>query len=283
MNGSALFGYHWLVTRTLFPRTDLKLPGFTACGHFVSASKTCGDWYGYINDERRHRVAVMIGDVTGHGVPSALVASAANSFVRTIDQLKSTFYDLEVLVRQVEREIEAFSPLDLEPRSYDPLNPGRLLEFLNGNLLGTVDRMLEMTFFAATYDLESRDLFYSSAGHESPLVYRAAGAARAGRAKHIECLVGEGVRLGDRSTASFRLFRTRLEPGDSVLYYTDGIPSLRNPQGEEFGDRRLIDLMERTGGGEAEAIRGAIQAAVEEFRKGEPLADDLSFVVTACR
>jgi phosphoserine phosphatase RsbU/P len=275
-----------LVQRTLFPRSDLHLPDLDACGFYAGASQTCGDWYGFITDATRRRVVVMIGDVTGHGVPAALVASAANSFIRTIDQLKESFYDLEILVRQIQREIEASSRLMLDPASHDPLSPDRLLGWLNANILETVERTLEMTFFAGTYDVNRRELAYASAGHDPPLVWRARGSARpssGARGEHVESLSGGGPRIGERKDPSFRLLRTPLDPGDVVLLYTDGLPDCTNPRGEEFGDRRLIGLLERCGGGEAEEIRSEICSSLIDFREGQPLSDDLSFVVIRCR
>lgn len=143
-----------LVQRTLYPEQDPDLNVIEFGSYLLSSSETGGDWYGYIESEDKKRISVLIGDVTGHGAPAALLTAATNSFFRTVEYMNET------LANQ-----SGESSVDL----HDPVF---LLKLLNKIILETARGRLVMTFFISTIDLESGEMVYANAGHNAPWVWR---------------------------------------------------------------------------------------------------------------
>lgn len=145
-----------LVQRTLYPDSDPKYPELEIASFIQSCSETGGDWYGYLKSEDGKTLVVLIGDVTGHGVPAALVTAATNAFFRTMENL---------LTMQDAR------PEDLPV--FDIYSPKFLLNILNNVILETAHGRLVMTFFAARIHLDTGKMVCANAGHNPPWIYRA--------------------------------------------------------------------------------------------------------------
>jgi len=128
-----------------------------------------------------------------------------------------------------------------------------------------------VTMFLAQVDCSRGELVYCSAGHFPPLLLRADGRA--------ELLDKGGPLLGALADARFEFGRTTLQPGDSVLAYSDGVLECRNHMDEEFGMERLIAESRRAARHSASATLLMLLAAVQDFANGSPLCDDASLMV----
>ncbi|MDY0058380.1 MAG: SpoIIE family protein phosphatase [Myxococcota bacterium] len=236
-----------VIQETLIPPRDLVRRGsLQFVGAFASASICGGDWWTY-SDLAGGRVLVAIGDVTGHGVPSAMITAAAKSALDTLRH--TTGSDLSVTY---------------------------LLEEMNKTIYAAAQRKLVMTFFASIYDESTRTLTFSNAGHNFPYLIHPGGD---GRPPRVGVLMTRGNRLGDDWESHFIARTATLSPGDVVVWYTDGLIEGTNPQGEAFGDRRLrrvlTELCERS----PEEILEATLRAFREHQQEAALQDDITLVV----
>jgi phosphoserine phosphatase RsbU/P len=165
-------------------------------------SAVAGDFYDFLCIDEKH-VGILVADVTGHGVPAALIAS----------MLKVVF----------------------AAQAAHAHEPARVLTGLNRALCGK----FEEHFVTAAYlfvDLEKSLLHYSAAGH--PPLMLASGVA--GNVREIE---ENGLMLGMFPDAVYSSVEIRVRPGDRCLLYTDGILEARNASEEEFGKSRCKEFV----------------------------------------
>ncbi len=235
------------IQETLIPPRKLVDKGsMRFAGAFFSASICGGDWWSYADLDDRE-VLVVIGDVTGHGVPSAMITAAAKSSMDTLRH--STPGKLTVTY---------------------------LLEEMNKTIFAAAQRKFVMTFFASVFDTEKRTLTFSNAGHNFPYLVHPMGE---GRPPRIGVLMTRGNRLGDVWDSKFYSRTVTLTPGDVVLWYTDGLVEGTDPKGEPFGDRRLRRALSGLYREEPEAILDGLLARFREHHGDGPLEDDVTLVV----
>jgi serine phosphatase RsbU (regulator of sigma subunit) len=186
-------------------------------------------------------LTALIADVSGHDVASALFMAQARVVFK------------EAIARGA-------SPAEILARTND---------VLAGDLIASG---LFLSAFAARYDPATGTLEFADAGHNRPLLYRAA----TGR---CETVATEGFLIGVKEETEYRDRRASLAPGDALVLYTDGVVEARDGAGEFFGDARLGALVEARGGEPAEALGEGIFEAVEGFAGAAPLRDDVTVVV----
>jgi sigma-B regulation protein RsbU (phosphoserine phosphatase) len=185
------------------------------------------------------RVAIAMADVSGKGMAAALLMS-----------------NLQAIVR-------AFAPTGMAPRE--------LCAKANQLIAGNVAPGKFITFFYAQLDLAAMRIDYCSAGHNPTLLYRRDGA--------YEWLGEGGPVLGVIPGAAYAAGSAQLRPGDRLILYTDGISEAMDPTGEEFGEERLLRLLNGPAEG-AETLRARILATVTEFAHGN-FHDDATLLVAA--
>src|SRR5262249_29175522 len=149
------------------------------------------------------RFGICIADVVGKGVPAALLMS-----------------NFQAMVKSVARAGES---------------PSEVCARLNSFVCGTVSSNKFITFFYALMDMEARTLRYANAGHNPPILARRDGSWTR--------LSEGGVVLGVLSDRRYSQGEVTLSPGDRLLLYTDGLSEAHNATGEEFGERRLIEMV----------------------------------------
>jgi len=194
---------------------------------------------------------VIICDVMGHGVRSALITA----MVRTMIE-------------------------ELRPHAGDPAG---LLTRLNAHLTRLLQRTGDMIFVTAAYaviDAASRRLTYAQAGHPTPLHWSAqsgqiAPLPEAGK------IGGSALGLVDDST--YEAAGLTLGEGDRVLFFTDGIFEAANAGGEEFGTGRLGEAWRARSGDNLEVALAGLKATAGEFSGGEPFGDDVCLVACELR
>ena len=191
-------------------------------------------------------VGLLVCDVMGHGVRSALVTA---------------------MVRTVVEEVRG--------RAGDP---AALLTEVNAHLSRLLQRAGDLIFVTAAYavvDAASRRLTYAQAGHPAPLLFREGTGA-------VVALPGAeaigGPALGLVNDAAYEALTLELAPGDRLLLFTDGIFDVANEAGQEFGRDRLAAAFATARGVALDAALGTITAAATDFAGGQPFADDVCLV-----
>lgn len=219
----------------------------TVVGSWQPATRCAGDFW-TIHPLEGERLLITIGDVTGHGVASAMVTAAA---VGACD----------VFVRR-SRE--------------DDLDLAALVHALDAAVRRVGGGELAMTCFASILDPNARTISYVSCGHTAPYLVRGL---------ELHALVGRGNLLGVGVPHAPKVLQRPLEAGDLVVWYTDGVIEAQDPAGKPFGDRRLQHLLKKLDRNRLspQAVHDVIQAGVGAHRAGHPLADDETVVVAQWR
>jgi sigma-B regulation protein RsbU (phosphoserine phosphatase) len=198
-----------------------------------------GDYYDVV-DLSDGRLAVVLGDVSGHGLHAALVMAQARAFLRAFC----------ATLRRVD----------------DVMN--RLNDFLARDL--SAGSFMSMACVAVRP--ESGALEWVNAGHPPPLLRRAASG-------DVERLDASGRVLGVLPGADYRSEESHgLEPGDVLLLYSDGATEATSPTGEFFGEARLEALLAERGNGPPQALLDAVRDALARHRGHDRLHDDLTLV-----
>jgi sigma-B regulation protein RsbU (phosphoserine phosphatase) len=185
-------------------------------------------------------LGICIGDVAGKGMPAALLMS----------NLQAAF--------------RGFASPSLAPEE--------LCERLNSLICRNIATDRFITFFYAQLDGPARRLRYTNAGHNAPIVSHRDGT-------HDRLLEGGGI-LGVFPTQEFATGIYDLAAGDRVLLFTDGVTEARVPEGEEFGELRLLDLLEQNRDKSAEDLQKIVLQAAGEFCGGH-WHDDATLIVIA--
>ncbi len=226
----------------------------TVVGSWKPATRCAGDFWG-VYPLANGRVLVAIGDVTGHGVASAMVTAAA---VGACD----------VCVR----------------RTSQPLDLAELVAALDAAVRRVGGGQLAMSCFAAILDPGAREIRFVSCGHPAPYLCRPTDAT-AGSTIELHALVARGNLLGLGAAAIPRVQQRPLQAGDLLVWYTDGVIEAQDPGGRQFGDRRLQHLLKKLDRGKLAplAVHDLVQAGIAAHRSGRPLADDETVVVAQLR
>lgn len=231
------------IQASILPGELPRIAGLDLAVRYVPAAGVAGDFYDFLPGDGR-RLGAIVADVSGHGVPAALIASM-------------------VKVAVAAQEPHAASP-------------ARVLSGMNQIFHGK----LKNQFITAVYvflDLEAGRLTWASAGHPPPLLWR----QRDGR---IEELTQPGIVMGRLRRAVYTEASVPFEPGDRLLLFTDGIPEAASPMGEQLGDARLQALFAEPTGSAAEKIAGNLIEGVERWTgRSAGFEDDLTLVVVECR
>ncbi|MDR2768857.1 MAG: SpoIIE family protein phosphatase [Treponema sp.] len=145
---------------------------------------------------------------------------------------------------------------------------GDLIVALNSSMVSTFHLEKYLTGFFMIYDAGTRQLQFADMGHSHNVFLRDRVFHRLEKAK-VNLPVGIELKIKPA------IFRLEIRPGDSLLVYTDGITEQDNPQGEEFGDERLLKLAFQSRAGE-KALDALLAPALDEFRKNTPQRDDMT-------
>ncbi len=229
---------------SLLPAAAPRVPGWRFAATYEAARQVGGDFYDFLVPgspaQAGERLGLVIADVTGKGVPAALVMAYSRAVVRA--------------------EAAAGS------------SPAEVLANTNRVIMRDRQSSLFLSAFYAELDLASGTLTYASAGHDAPMLVRADDASA------VTELEARGVVLGAFADMGLEERSVVLGPGDLVLFFTDGVTEARNGSRELFGDDRLRAVLTASAGGDAESVIAAVVSAVTEFTEGEEQADDLTIV-----
>jgi serine phosphatase RsbU (regulator of sigma subunit)/anti-sigma regulatory factor (Ser/Thr protein kinase) len=232
------------IQASMLPRVFPPFPGRTEFDIFAvmePAKEVGGDFYDFFLVDDKH-LCVVIGDVSGKGVPAALFMAICKTLLKT-EALRG-------------------------------LSPGDILALVNRTLIPDNEAMMFVTVFLLILNVETGEIRYSNGGHPPPLVSTGPG--------RFELLEGPtGTVLGAVDGIPYSTTARILKPGDIVFLYTDGMSEAMNANQELFSDARLKSrLCQGTGKCAAELIRH-MRAAVEAFADGTPPSDDITMAALA--
>lgn len=211
----------------------------------VPAWQVGGDFYDAFRDENG-RVGLVIGDVSGKGIPAALLMALLHGAIRARHWTSS--------------------PEDLEAAS----------QSLNELLRARTSVEHFATLFWCYYDPLSNVLCYVNAGHLPPLLVRRLQTGKF----DVHRLDDGGPVLGVIAGASYRAGRIEVQAGDVLVLFSDGLVEATNEEGEEFGEGRLVELVIRCIDRSAAEIREAVLAEARRFVGTQPLRDDLTLLIS---
>lgn len=231
------------VQQSLLPTADPELPGFDIVGHCNYCDETGGDYYDFLADAETAEdgTAVVIGDVMGHGIASAMLMATARGVLRS--------------------------------RSRDGVGIAELLTHLNQLLVESTGGMKFMTMLIVNLDPNFKEMRWASAGHDAPIIYH----PHTDAFREPE---GGGLPLGVMQEEVYEAAVTeKLPPGTIVLVATDGMWETRNVGGKMHGKDRLQDSIRRHAKKSAAEIRDGLLHDLHTFRGAGPQEDDETFVV----
>jgi sigma-B regulation protein RsbU (phosphoserine phosphatase) len=228
----------------LMPSRPPKLERAQIAAQFVAARSIGGDVYDYL-DYGPGRVGVALGDVSGKAAPAALYAALTSGILRS-----------------------------LAPQH---LSPAAMLAALNDQLQ---ERKLDsqyVTMLMAVWDDSNQTLQIANAGSVQPLFVAANPSVT--DAPSVRTINAEGFPLGLFPNAEYEEFTLSTQPGDLIVFFSDGIVDAVNANGEMFGDERLKELLESQKQPTARSTVDAILQAVTDFQAGTAHFDDETIVV----
>ena len=244
------------VQRRLFPQVSPSVPGVEIAGHCRPALGIGGDYYDFISLDRAtdgtaqtsSRLGIAIGDVSGKGISAALLMASLRASLRG---QTLTGFDLAHLVRNVNLLL------------YDSSDSNRYA-----------------TFFFAQYDPATRQLTYVNAGHNAPVILRPKTATvTVGPTCEILRLEEGGPVVGLLVEASYQQCVLKMEPGDVLIGYTDGISEAMNREDEEWGEDRMIAQAASCVHLSAQQMLDRLLDAADRFASGAPQHDDMTLVL----
>ena len=226
----------------IFPAVRPATPGLDYYGDWRPALGVSADFIDYflVNDDQ---LGLAVGDVSGKGLPAALVTSSLRSKIRALRSAHNS--SLQELVRPVHEMLCEISPGE----GY-------------------------ATLFIARFDPVELRLHYVNAGHEPPFVLR-----RNGRHYRTIFLETGGPAIGMARQSAYREGVVSLNPDDLLVAYTDGLCETMNPRGETWGWPRFLERVESCAEKPAWDIVGAIMQETEIFAAGAPQYDDATLWV----
>jgi len=197
-----------------FPTEPFTRGQVSLAGRYLPASECAGDWWNYSVVNKT--LYAVIGDVTGHGVASALVTAAVNGAFSIVSK-----------------------QLDAHPRVVLPA----LLTALDEVVYSSAGGNSTMTFLAWSLDMETGEVTVVNASHCKPYIFRNRGP---GVKREFEPIMGNAVPpLGDLRGAIAETTTLTLNPGDWLLGYTDGLLDCVNPEGQHLTKMSALRLFDR--------------------------------------
>ncbi|WP_084639306.1 PP2C family protein-serine/threonine phosphatase [Geitlerinema sp. PCC 9228] len=244
------------IQQQLLPRQFPTIAGVKLAARCKTADQVGGDYYDFIpvapdpkdtNYPGGHpegKWAIAIGDVMGKGVPAGLIMTMTRGMLRG-----------EV---------------------FNGYSPSKILQHLNWAMYADLENSHRfVTLFYAEYDPKSRLLSYSNAAHNPPLLWQA-------REKTVQRLDTSGMLIGLAPDSQYGVDRVQLQPGDMLLYYTDGFTDAASATGDRFDEENLIEAFQTACQRDyaAQATIDHIFDCVEEFVAGGGSSqDDMTLVV----
>lgn len=236
------------VQEQLYPKIAPTLRTLQITGRCQPARMVSGDYYDY-QLIGAHQLALAIGDVAGKGISAALLMATIQAAMRM--ELRSS--------------IDSPAPLNGLR-----LSTARMVSELNKQLHATTSPEKFATFCFAVYDEETGDFTYTNAGHLPPILIRH------GEAHRLDI---NGTVVGAFPMSRYEESKMRLEIGDLLVCFTDGITEPENEYGEMFGEDRLIEVVSKNSDQDEGRIIDAVMLAVRQWTGPVEQPDDMTILL----
>ncbi len=230
------------VQRLLLPSTQPDLGGYDLSGGISYCDQTGGDYYDFIDvqGDKERVLGVVLGDVSGHGIPAALVMAAARGQLHSISQI--------------------------------PLEPHERIQTVNTLLSADLDGTGRfLTLFYLRLRENDDTVHWVRAGHDPAIWYSP-------QSGEFDELGGDGLALGVLGDFKFQSYSATLAAGDVLVLATDGVWEARNEDGEMFGKKRMLAIIKENAHNSAVEIRTAIMESVAAY-EADGQEDDIAVVV----
>lgn len=226
------------IQQTLLPTEAPQYEGYDLAGFNLPCRTVGGDYFDFL-PYRDGRLALLVGDVSGKGLPAALLMSSLQARVQML-------------------------------RETNP-DPGTAVTTLNRSLAERCPLGKFITFFYALLDVKTGVIKYSNAGHNYPLLLRADGKA--------EELPGSGMVLGIFPSVYYEVRETQLQAGDFLALYSDGVTEATSPKGAEFGEEGLARFLSEHKSESCSQIVAGLADHVRKWRGSSSFSDDFTIVL----
>lgn len=226
------------IQNNLLPDQNPEIDGYEITGINIPAKEVGGDYFDflYLNDER---LGFCIGDITGKGMPAALLMANLQASLRS-----------QVLIN--------------DKTDFCVKNINKLLH-------RNTDDSKFATLFYGVLDPIHHEIKYCNAGHDHPLLVRAGNINQS--------LKATGMLLGVIEDVEYESARLSMEPNDVLLIYTDGITEAMNTEREEYGVERVSEVLVNNCSKSAVEIQNIILEEVKKHAGGYPQSDDITIMV----
>lgn len=229
------------IQEQLLPQQQIETGCFSLYGRSIAMGELGGDYFDHIQ-VADDRFSVLLGDVAGHGVGAALIMAMAKAGIIQSDELLD-------------------KPLALIERLHSLIYASK-----------TKKQKKVMTFQYLCVNSQTGRGIYANAGACSPMIIRR-------ERNEVEELTLAGAALGAFKKANYSEIEIVFEPGDAIVFYTDGIVEARNSSGEEMGYDNLKKLLAASWNEDAEIFYNNIYQGYMDHLKGEGAQDDLTMVI----
>ncbi|HUI54199.1 MAG TPA: SpoIIE family protein phosphatase [Bryobacteraceae bacterium] len=230
------------VQERLFPQNLPAVPALEYAGHCRPARGVGGDYYDFLALSSG-RLGLAIGDVSGKGVPAALLMASLQASVRGQSQV-------------------------LRPDGTPDV--AGLIENVNRLVFDASPQNRYATFFYAQFEPATRRLVYTNGGHNAPMLIRGEEVLR---------LEIGGPPVGLFRASKYEQAELDLRPGDLLILFTDGVSEAENPAEEEWGEEALVKAVRGCSGLPPSEMIASIMQAADAFASGAPQHDDITLVV----
>jgi serine phosphatase RsbU (regulator of sigma subunit) len=231
------------VQMSMLPATCPEVEGYQIAASSTPAREVGGDFFDFF-EIGEGKLGLIIGDVTGKSVSGALIMSASRSVFRMLSE--------------------------------EELTVGEIMMRANRRLKKDIKSGMFVALLYAVLDAEKGGVGLCSAGQTQPVLM----SAKTAEATLVETL-GDTFPLGILEDASYEETRLQLEPGDKVVFYTDGIVEAMNKKEEIYGFERLQEVIKTSKASKAEALMNDIITSVSDFTGNAPQHDDLTMIIVS--
>jgi sigma-B regulation protein RsbU (phosphoserine phosphatase) len=232
------------VQQNLLPNKNPQMERLDIAGRSIYCDVTGGDYYDFITGDtgENGQLTIAIGDVSGHGISSALLMATVRSSLRQ--------------------------------RLSQPGDAGGIISDVNRQLVQDVEDSGQfMTLFYLNIDATKMQAHWVRAGHDPAIFYDPATDA-------FEEMGGSGIALGIEGDWRYKEYlKTALDKGQIILLSTDGIWEAFNPKGDMFGKERIYDIIRKNSSLSANEIINIILESLKRFQQGAQIEDDITLVV----
>ena len=202
------------------------------------AKEVGGDFYDFFLIDHDH-LALVMADVSGKGIPAALFMMAAKIMIQNI--------------------------------ALTGVRPREILETTNDRICKSNREEMFVTVWLGILDLKTGQLIATNAGHEYPVVTRTEGGFELVKDRH-------GFVIGGMEGMQYTEYEIKLEPGQELFLYTDGVPEATNAQNELYGTERMMKILNSNPSMDPQALLEEVKADVDRFVGSAPQFDDLTML-----